>query len=362
MEMKEITTPSLMQALRVCTLANRPAFTWGSPGIGKSDTHRALAASLGGVELSDRQPHPHGEIYGSCLLLDLRASQLDPTDTKGVPYVQDGTTQWARPAFFPSHEECAKYDHVLLFLDELNSALQAIQAPLYQLFLDRRLGEYILPENFRVFAAGNLETDRAIANRMSSALADRVFHFKLIVDNSDWESWALSADIHIAIIAFLRFRPDLLHAFDPKSGDKAQPTPRGWEYVSDVLKVMEAEGVDFDVQQAMICGKIGEAAGAELIGYLSIFRDLPRIDEIIMDPQNAELSDKPDVNYALTAALGSRATEENIDRIIQYAKRMGDHVGQEFEVATVRTAIKRCPDVQETRAYIEWATTNKAMI
>ena len=81
-----VTAPILLQALRVCAIARQPAFTWGSPGIGKSDLHAQLAESF------------------KALLIDIRASQWDAVDTRGVPYVEnmltkgEKTTRWAIPS------------------------------------------------------------------------------------------------------------------------------------------------------------------------------------------------------------------------------------------------------------------------
>jgi MoxR-like ATPase len=126
-------TPAvLLQSLRACVLAKRPAFTWGNPGIGKSDLHRRLADDLG------RE------------ILDLRASQWDAVDTRGIPHVieRDGetVTRWAIPDIFPTDPNST----TIIFLDELNSAAPSVQAALYQLILDRKLGFWRLAISKRI--------------------------------------------------------------------------------------------------------------------------------------------------------------------------------------------------------------------
>lgn len=362
--LKQVTSPTLQQALKALALARRPAFTWGSPGVGKSDSHRQVAAALGGVSVSDGVPHRTGVAYGKALLITVMASQLDAVDTRGVPMVVDGRTTWARPEFLPTEEDVAGFDIVILFFDELNAAPQSVQAPLYQLSLEGRLGEHRLPDNVRVFAAGNLETDRAITNRMSTALGNRFVHFQFEVDNDAWTKWALENDVHVAVIGFLRLRPELLQDFDPKSADKAQATPRTWEYVSDILKVCEAEGINGEVQRAMIAGAVGEAVGVEFIGFLRIYHQLPDPASIIMNPDTAPLNDQPDVNYALACALGARATEDNIGRILTYTGRMAadESIGSEFEVMAVKTAVAKNPAVQKTKAMIAWFSDNDSVL
>jgi hypothetical protein len=331
----------LIRTLSVCAKARRPAFTWGSPGIGKSDVHRQTARKLG------------------ARLIDVRASQLDAVDTRGVPYItqRDGNsvTRWAIPEMLPTGDE-----PVLMHFDELNAAPQSVQAALYQLFLDRALGDYVLPSNVLLFASGNLESDRAVVNRLSTALANRFVHFQLAVDNEAWEQWALGADVHEAVISFLRYKPDLLHKWDPRSIEKAQPTPRTWEYASDIYRACEADN-DVGLELPLMTGTLGSAVGTEFAGFLQIFRTLPDPDSIIMAPTQAPLLEDVAVNWALCGALAKRATRGNIDRIIQYAERMRDsaHSGPEFMTCLVRGASLRHPEITSTRGFIRWASANQ---
>ena len=145
-----------MKASRLTTvlenLLDQPwaAFIWGAPGIGKSSIVRQIA---------ERRRMP---------LIDIRASLLDPTDLRGIPMIQDGTAVWCPPSFLPKKSDKPG----ILFLDEINAAPPLVQAALYQLILDRRVGEYELPEGWRIIAAGNRREDKAVTFRLSSALAN----------------------------------------------------------------------------------------------------------------------------------------------------------------------------------------------
>ena len=131
-----------------------PAFIWGPPGIGKSSIVRDIAEKA------------------SLPVIDLRASLLDPTDLRGIPSISNGLATWCPPAFLPRPNQAPG----LLFLDEINAAPPLVQASLYQLVLDRRIGEYELPPGWWIVAAGNRQQDRAVTFRMSSALVNRFIH------------------------------------------------------------------------------------------------------------------------------------------------------------------------------------------
>lgn len=338
MDLTPVNSVELSEAIRAHSLtidAGTPTamFVWGSPGIGKSDAFKQAAARL------DRE------------LIDVRASQWDAVDTRGIPTVVDGRTSWAIPDLFPTDPD----SRAVIFLDELNSAAPAVQAALYQLVLDRRLGEYVVPEGVMIAAAGNLETDRGVVHKMPTPLKDRFFHYLLEPDANAWQSWAMGAGIHTSVIAFVRFRPDLLHHWDANSASPAQATPRSWEFVSRAVTVCEREGINGSIERAMVTGKVGTMVGAEYLGFLSLMRTMVDPDEVIAHPDTAPISDEPSTNYAMCGALASRANRENFGAVMTYARRLAAEHGGEFLVLVAKTAAERNPEIQQTAAYIEYA-------
>jgi MoxR-like ATPase len=98
-----------------------PLHIWGACGVGKSQIVAQVASDL------------------KWQFLDVRAVQLDPVDLRACRGSVD-QAEWVPPKFLPTSGEG------ILFLDELTSAPQMTQAGCYQLVLDRKLGEYQLPE------------------------------------------------------------------------------------------------------------------------------------------------------------------------------------------------------------------------
>ena len=117
-----------------------PVFVWGPPGVGKSSVVAAIAKKQG------------------LDLLDIRASLLDPTDLRGIPAIESGQAVWTPPSFLPQDPDSKG----ILFFDELNAAPPLVQASLYQLTLDRRIGEYRLPDGWRILGAGNRAEDASV--------------------------------------------------------------------------------------------------------------------------------------------------------------------------------------------------------
>lgn len=327
----EMKATQIADALVTLVQIQRPAFLWGKPGVGKSQVVKQVADSLG---------------YN---FIDQRAAQMDPVDLRGLPHLNGGNkTHWAIPNFLPDEERDGK--HGILFLDELNSAPQLVQGACYELILDRALGDYKLPDGWVVLAAGNREGDKGVTSKMPTPLANRFVHLHFGVDLDDWCKWAIGAGVQTEVIAFLRFRPELINVFDPSNGEKAYPTPRSWEFVSQIIKGQPSK----DVEYALLAGTVGQAAAAEFTGFLRVFRQLPSPDAVLMDPAKSHVPDDPATMYALTGALARKATANNFDQIAIYAKR----IPAEFQVCLVRDSITQDDGITTTRSYIEWAANN----
>lgn len=324
--------PSLMaEALQAMIQARQPAFIWGKPGVGKSQVMAQAAKAL------NRE------------LRDVRAVLLDPVDLRGIPHVNgDGRAHWAVPDFLPREGEG------VLFLDELNAAPPLVAAACYQLVLDGKLGEYTLPAGWSVMAAGNYETDRAVTTRMPTPLANRFVHLHFEIDLEDWCGWAFDNNVRLEVISFLRFRPVLMHNFDPKQASKAFASPRSWEFVSRILDSKPGRAVE----PALIAGAVGEAASAEFNGFLRVFRNIPNPDAVLLHPDTAPVPEDPATLYALAGVLAQKATEANFDRVTTYAGRMP----VEFAVLLVSDAAKRDKDIQNTAAFIKWASSNSDVL
>jgi MoxR-like ATPase len=321
----------IMNALKAATQAQIPVMIWGPPGAGKSDIVRAFAESEG----RDVQ--------------DIRLSQLDPVDMRGVPSVENGFTIWNMPGFLPHDPD----SRTIIFVDEINSAHQSVQAAAYQLVLDRKLGEYVVPDNVVIIAAGNRATDRAIVNKMATPLANRFTHIDFDLNLDDWVKWALQNNIKEEVVSFLRFRPELLHDFDPKSDKPAFASPRTWAYASKVLETAPAE-----VEYEMLKGTVGEAPAGEFVAFIRVYRDLPDIEEIIKKPNEAPVPEEPASLYAVTGMLASNLSHDNIKEIHTYLHRLPT----EFQVPTIKMAVTNDVSLLETKEVISWVSQHQEIL
>ncbi|HSO80466.1 MAG TPA: MoxR family ATPase [Chromatiaceae bacterium] len=260
-----------------------PVMLWGPPGVGKSQMVAQIAAR-------------HGTP-----MIDIRLSQMEPSDLRGIPFRVGNKVEWAIPALLPNLEYHGASG--ILFLDEITSAPPAVSAAAYQLILDRRLGEYEVPEHWAIFAAGNRQGDRGVTYTMPAPLANRFSHFEVDTHLDDWVAWAYAHEIDERVIAFLRFRPELLFDFDPAHNPIAFPTPRSWEFAHRGLRKFED---DADLLQGALQGCVGPAAGIELNAFINSLDRMPDLDAILRG-EEVPVPREIDLQYAVAAALVGRA-------------------------------------------------------
>ena len=148
---------------------------------------------------------------------------------------------------------------------------------------------------------------------------------------------------------YIQMRPELLHQFDPQSKEQAFPTPRTWEFVSNI--VHRRNGLNATVERALFRGIVGEAAAVEFSAFLKVWRELPHPKAVIDDPDIADVPENASALIALCGSLYRMADDVNLGAIVTYAMRLRREVG-EFLVGS---CVRRDPALQHTDAFIRWA-------
>jgi MoxR-like ATPase len=248
-------TPAELPGVLLHVAVVRPVFIWGAPGIGKSSLVRDFAASLG----------------LDCVTL--LGTQLAPEDLIGVPQIVEGRSRFAPPAGI------ARQEAYCLFLDELNSSSAEVQKAFYSLILDRRIGDYELPNGSIVIGAGNRATDNALAKPMASALINRLVHVHLRASADDWLAWAVGAGIHPWVFDYLTQRPDHLWMAPPKT-EQAFSTPRSWHMLSDALHSY-GQGVDEETIRVLAYGTLAPDHASAFRSYVKTIRNAYGLDAVI---------------------------------------------------------------------------------
>ena len=304
----------------------------GHPGIGKSELIRDVTKQF------------------KLKLIDFRASQMDPTDVNGFGMVIDGKAKYVPFDMFPLEDTPIPkgYNGFCLFFDEANSCSKAVEAALYKVLLDRKIGQKNLHPHTALVCAGNLATSGAIVNRQGTATQSRMVHLTLAVDPAGWIQWATKNDLDLRVISYISSLPDQLHVFDPKHADKTFACPRTWFFASKILKVIgDAPLRDHLVNLA---GTLGEGVARQFVAFTETLVDLPSIEEIKKNPATAKLNKKPSLLHAVSHLVAAYLNEETIETLMIYINRMPT----EFQVVTLQNALCREKGLEFHDLIQEW--------
>lgn len=317
----------------------------GPSGVGKSDAVRAAAE-----ELRKR--------YGQFDVIDLRLSQFDPVDFRGVPSVVDARTTWNVPVFFPQEGTRG-----IIFLDEITSAPQAVQAVAYQLTNDRRVGEYVLPEGWMVMAAGNRMSDRGVTFNLAAPLLNRMTVIEVHSSLEDFVDYCVDKGVAAPIIAFLKTFPQYLNERDEKINVDCQKLPVGKPFATQRAWTTGATHyLDYPSESRieLLSGSIGERATADFEAFLRIWETMPSVGLIFSDnngsvpvPTQKEKNGLATL-YAISVAIALRVDGKTFGTVLPYLERMP----KEFRTLVVKMAFRRDRSISTCDAFHKWMKDN----
>lgn len=284
-ELQDILRSSLegVQADETLSASLPPVMVWGAPGVGKSTIVKSLAKEMG---------------LG---FVDVRLAQMESIDIRGLPLPdkEKHCVQWLPSSIFPTDNSKGG----IIFLDELSAAPKDVQVASYELILDRQLGGgdiYKVPSKWIIVAAGNRSCDRAVSTTMSSALANRMMHLEIEANSQDWVAWAVSHGVHPAVIGFIQFKPQLLLSVDDQNLERGFPTPRSWERVSEMCKILKNK----TLLRKAVYGLVGVPTGQQFMEFFEIANNLENVYEMMTDPKKkVVIPSRDDLKYALTSAM-----------------------------------------------------------
>lgn len=337
--MTELYTKTAKQHLVTTLRAGLVPFLAGSPGIGKSDIIKEIAKEL------------------NLKVVDHRLSTSDPTDLSGFPAIVNGKADYIPFELFPVEgtEVPEGYDGWLLFLDEFNSAPMSVQAAAYKLSLDRQVGQFNLHNRCVCITAGNLSTDGAIVNDLSTAMQSRLIHFELGVNPEHWLEWALESDIDPRVTSYINYSPEKLHQFDPNHNNKTFQCPRTWHFLSKLLKVI-GNDVTYD-NMPVLEGAIGPGA-REFLSFCELEKELPSFESIEEKPTEAIVPSEPSTLYFLCGSISSKTNVNNVDKVFKYINRLPI----EFQIICLKDMFKRNPETRNSQTVKTWLAKNSKEI
>jgi hypothetical protein len=323
----------LFKALTWAFSKRKPVLLTGAPGIGKTDIIMA-AAKAAGMNIIVSYP-----------------VTSDPTDFKGFPY-PDASGKFAN--FLPYGDllaltQCT--EPTIFFLDDLGQAPLSVQAACMHLILGRHINGHKVPDCITFAAATNRKGDRAAVTGFIEPLKSRFASIiPLEVDHKDWINWALTNNMPFELIAYVNFQPSIFDDAQPSNDIENTVRPRTLASVGNAIN----DNLPDDLQYDWIAGAAGTDFAVKFCAFLKMYKQLPDLNAIILDPLNANVPDQVDLRYAIITGLSKKMNDVNIEPIVEYLNRMPAELG----TAAIQLAIKRDKDLAKTRGFVNWCQKN----
>lgn len=312
------------------------AYLKSSPGIGKSAIVKAIAKQ------------------GNLKVIDHRLSTSAPEDMSGLPDMRGEKAVFKPFDYLPIESDKIPdgYAGWLLFLDEFNSANKTVQAAAYKLILDKEVGQHKLHPNVYIVCAGNLDTDRAITNNLSTAMQSRLITYIIEFNFKEWmEDVVYKEGWDSRLIAFLTYKPQYAMDFRPDHNELTFSCPRTWEFMHKHLNgkifdtVLQDDGTYYFTMMdkaPKYAGTITSGVAAEFITFCGVGSKMPRIKDILADPLGLEVPQIAEIAWCTVAHCVENVTEENLTKLTDYIKRFPNT----FRILFFRSLFVRHPTMR----------------
>jgi len=309
-----------------------PFLLVGSPGIGKTDIITQACDTLGFDMLVE---HP---------------VLSDPTDMKGLPWIKEGAECATFVPFGNVHRILNAKKPLVVFIDDIGQASPSVQASYMQPILARRINGHDVPDCVRFAAATNRRQDRADVSGVLEPVKSRfttIIH--LSPDCEAWMEWAVVNGIRPEIRAFINWKPELFHRFEPTADITNSPCPRTWAAASRLADT----GLKGSALHAAVAGAVGDGAATELIGFLHAYGELPSYDEIAAAPDTARIPVGVSSLYAVAAMVADNTTNATLKTAFTYALRLPE----EFGVLLIRDIVRANKNVIKRPEFLAFLKT-----
>lgn len=330
-------------ALAYAVAQKEPIMLVGPPGCGKTSFAKQCAENTN----SD--------------LIVFHPVTDDPTDAKGLPWISSKSDFAEFKPFGDLYKALTATKPTIVFIDDLGQAMPATQSSWMRPVLERKVGNREFPDCVSFLAATNRRGDKAGVSGILEPVKGRFTIINVVSDLDDFcnnlfsrgQSYGLCEDTIISGAAFLRFCPDLLNKFNPTADISNSPTERNW-----VAAFKHAgHNLPGHIELALIAGRVGSGPAAQYAGFLKVYRNLPALESILLDPVHAIIPNEPSALYAVAVGLASKAAPGNFDRISTYARRLDEAEYGDIASLLIRDSVRRNYQVVNTEAFIRLAST-----
>jgi len=221
------------------SMRQRPVLLIGQPGVGKTQIMEQAARECGiGLVSYTITHHTRQSAVG--------LPRIETREFDGQEYaVTEYTMSEIVAAVYRKMEETGLKEGIL-FLDEINCVSETLAPAMLQFLQYKTFGSHKIPDGWIIVAAGNPPEYNKSVREFDIVTLDRMKRMNVEPDYTVWKEYALGKELHPAVLSYLDLKPENFCRIETTVDGKRFATPRGWEDLSDLLKVYERLGKEAD--------------------------------------------------------------------------------------------------------------------
>ena len=339
------------------TVRQRPIFMLGAPGIGKTAIMEQIASEMGIAFVSYSMTH------------HTRQSAL------GLPYITTrkfGDKEYSITEYTMSEIIASVYEAIdktdvkegILFLDEINCVSETLGPSMLQFLQYKTFGRHSLPDGWVIVTAGNPPEYNRSVREFDVATLDRMKVITVEPDLKAWMDYAREKNLHGAILAYLDVKKEDFYVMDMSPDGRAYVTARGWEDLSEMMKLSEEEKITVDetlISQYLRSERVAKDFAAYYDLYIKYKTDY-HIAEILEGKapesiyekmKNASFDERLSVLSMLTESVSGDMKEtlvyaEAVQMLTPVMKAIRDMTDKNADDAAVQGVIRKALDTQSS--------------
>lgn len=272
---------------RIPAIRQRPLLLIGPPGIGKTQIMDQVAREC------------------KVALVSYTITHHTRQSAVGLPFIREkkfGGKTYSVTEYTMSEIIASIYEKIeqtglkegILFIDEINCVSETLAPTMLQFLQCKTFGNQRVPEGWVIVAAGNPPEYNRSVREFDVVTLDRIKKIDVEADFSVWKEYAYQAGIHQAVISYLELKKENFYRVETTVDGKMFATARGWEDLSQMIRVYEDLGLLMDrevVYQYIQHWKIAKDFANYLDLYYKYQKDY-KVEEILQGHITEEACDK----------------------------------------------------------------------
>lgn len=252
--------------LEACAVTQDCPMLVGLAGIGKTSAIKQWAKEKG----------YHCEV--------LIGSLMEPSDLQGMPYIENGSTHFAEPAFITRMNEASlNGTRSVLFCDEINRSPKDVLGAMLTLILEREVNGHKLPEvnGLPTIVVGGMNPDDEgdyHVDSLDDAMRNRFLIIRVESEAQGWLKYARDAGVNQIVRDFISENQPKLFFQAKDQSEMAMATPRSWEMLGKFVDNFKS--IDPELHFEIIKGKVGSALGSQFYNFFLNYVNVVKVEDI----------------------------------------------------------------------------------